>query len=199
MLPNDPGHSATVLVALAEIGGTPSQTIAGNVISVPPPAIELTAPPISAARKTSRNPAAVTRAPSRSGNPLLAAGDDEVALRIEVGVVDLRGSGLLGDAFTREQLQFETIGSLWHFDREAAVHTSGCLELRSLHRVDRGDLPVRHRAVRRGRDDPGDRAADVHVRTRMDDGTGVTASSAEQRRDQQESVQPHGALDYHSL
>ena len=69
MLPNDPGHKATVLVAFAEIGGTPSQTIAGNVISVPPPAIELTAPPMSAARKTSRNPPAVTRQ-SRLGSDL---------------------------------------------------------------------------------------------------------------------------------
>src|SRR5215204_5574332 len=109
MLPNDPGHSATVLVALAEIGGTPSQTIAGNVMSVPPPAIELTAPPISAARNTSRNPAAVTRSQARAENSLhLAAGDDEVALRIEVGVVYLRGTGLLRHAFTLEQLQFET-------------------------------------------------------------------------------------------
>src|SRR6185436_188094 len=69
MLPKDPGHSATVLVALAEIGGTPSQMIAGKVISVPPPATEFTAPPMSAARKTSRNPPAVTRQ-SRSGSDL---------------------------------------------------------------------------------------------------------------------------------
>ena len=61
MLPNDPGHRATVLVAFAEIGGTPSQTIAGKVINVPPPAIELTAPPMSAERNTSRNPDTVTR------------------------------------------------------------------------------------------------------------------------------------------
>src|SRR5688572_9118222 len=54
MLPNEPGHSATVLVAFAEIGGTPSHTMAGNVMSVPPPAIELTAPPTSAARNTSK-------------------------------------------------------------------------------------------------------------------------------------------------
>ena len=51
MLPKAPGHNATVLVAFATSGGTPSQTIAGNVSSVPPPAIELTAPPTAAARK----------------------------------------------------------------------------------------------------------------------------------------------------
>jgi hypothetical protein len=48
----DPGHSATVLVALAANGGTPSATTAGNVISVPPPATALIAPPTAAARNT---------------------------------------------------------------------------------------------------------------------------------------------------
>ena len=43
MLASEPGHSATVLVALAASGGTPSQTIAGKVMSVPPPATELIA------------------------------------------------------------------------------------------------------------------------------------------------------------
>ena len=66
MLPNEPGQSATVLVALAASAGIPSQTIAGNVRSVPPPAIELTAPPSRAARKTSRKPRKVTRARRRS-------------------------------------------------------------------------------------------------------------------------------------
>ena len=61
MLPKEPGQSATVLVALAEIGGSPSQTSAGNVSSVPPPAIELTAPARSAAVKTSSRPGADTR------------------------------------------------------------------------------------------------------------------------------------------
>src|SRR5688500_9188370 len=61
MLPNEPGHNATVLVALAESGGLPSQTIAGNVRSVPPPAIEFTAPPASAARNTRRKPPGDTR------------------------------------------------------------------------------------------------------------------------------------------
>jgi hypothetical protein len=49
MLPTVPGHNATVLVALAVIGGTPSHMSAGNVSRVPPPAIELTAPPAAAA------------------------------------------------------------------------------------------------------------------------------------------------------
>jgi hypothetical protein len=34
-----------VLVAFAETGGTPNASSAGNVSNVPPPAIELTAPP----------------------------------------------------------------------------------------------------------------------------------------------------------
>ena len=41
---NEPGQSATVLVALAAMAGTPSPNKAGKVRSVPPPAIEFTAP-----------------------------------------------------------------------------------------------------------------------------------------------------------
>src|SRR5258705_13676756 len=48
MLPTAPGHNATVLVALALIGGTPSAIRAGNVTSVPPPAMEFMTPPMSA-------------------------------------------------------------------------------------------------------------------------------------------------------
>src|SRR3954468_16548519 len=44
MLPSEPGQSATVLVALAVSGGTPSPMSAGKVSSVPPPAIALIAP-----------------------------------------------------------------------------------------------------------------------------------------------------------
>ena len=40
----DPGESDTVFVAFARIGSRPSQTSIGNVISEPPPAIELMAP-----------------------------------------------------------------------------------------------------------------------------------------------------------
>src|SRR5882762_1503194 len=53
MLPREPGHSATVLVALATSGVTPSATIAGNVSSVPPPAMELIAPAPRAATRAS--------------------------------------------------------------------------------------------------------------------------------------------------
>src|SRR5574338_842405 len=52
MLLNAPGHSATVLVALATSGGTPSAMSAGNVSNVPPPAIEFTMPPTAAATAT---------------------------------------------------------------------------------------------------------------------------------------------------
>jgi cell division ATPase FtsA len=55
MLPTAPGQSATVLVALAMSGDRPSQTMAGNVTSVPPPATELTALPTAAARKMRMN------------------------------------------------------------------------------------------------------------------------------------------------
>jgi len=41
MLPSEPGQIATVLVALAVTGGSPSQTSAGKESSVPPPATEL--------------------------------------------------------------------------------------------------------------------------------------------------------------
>src|SRR5678815_859995 len=40
MLPSEPGQIATVLVALAVIDGSPSQTSAGKESSVPPPATE---------------------------------------------------------------------------------------------------------------------------------------------------------------
>src|SRR5947199_336759 len=53
MLPSEPGHSATVLVALATSGVTPSATIAGNVSSVPPPAMAFTAPAPRAATSAS--------------------------------------------------------------------------------------------------------------------------------------------------
>src|SRR5438874_13627423 len=45
----DAGHSATVFVALARIGPTPTNSSAGNVITLPPPAIEFTTPPAMAA------------------------------------------------------------------------------------------------------------------------------------------------------
>src|ERR1051325_10825418 len=50
MPPNKPGHSATVLVALATFGSSPNQIKTGKVSSVPPPAIELTTPAKNAAR-----------------------------------------------------------------------------------------------------------------------------------------------------
>src|SRR5215217_4994713 len=49
MLPRDPGHIASVLVALALIDVTPSQTSVGKDTSVPPPATELIAPATDAA------------------------------------------------------------------------------------------------------------------------------------------------------
>ena len=49
MLPREPGQIATVLVALAVIDGSPSQTSAGKEINVPPPATELTPPARKAA------------------------------------------------------------------------------------------------------------------------------------------------------
>src|SRR5918992_2106656 len=67
MLPRAPGHSATVLVALATIGGTPSPTSAGNVSSVPPPAIELTAPATAEARTTRGRRSAAERSKAGSG------------------------------------------------------------------------------------------------------------------------------------
>src|SRR5436305_1106068 len=44
MLPSEPGHSATELVALATSGVTPSATMAGSGSMVPPPAMAFTAP-----------------------------------------------------------------------------------------------------------------------------------------------------------
>ena len=49
MLPSEPGQIATVLVALAVIDGSPSQTSAGKEINVPPPATELIPPARKAA------------------------------------------------------------------------------------------------------------------------------------------------------
>lgn len=42
-----PAHEAKVLVALAAIGGTPANNRAGKVIKPPPPAMELSTPPIT--------------------------------------------------------------------------------------------------------------------------------------------------------
>src|SRR3712207_1661316 len=67
MLPSAPGQSATVLVALATIGGIPSPTRAGKVSSVPPPAIELTAPATAEARTTSGRRSAAERSRAGSG------------------------------------------------------------------------------------------------------------------------------------
>jgi hypothetical protein len=49
MLPSDPGQIATVLVALATIGGKPRNSNTGKVTMVPPPATELMAPARKAA------------------------------------------------------------------------------------------------------------------------------------------------------
>src|SRR5882757_7847720 len=49
MLPEVPRTSASVLVALATIGGVPNRSSVGNVTSVPPPATALIAPPAAAA------------------------------------------------------------------------------------------------------------------------------------------------------
>jgi hypothetical protein len=48
-----PGHSATVLVALAIVVGSPVNTNVGNERKLPPPASEFSAPAISATRKSS--------------------------------------------------------------------------------------------------------------------------------------------------
>src|SRR5579884_643022 len=48
---NVPGQSATVLVALALMEGTPEKSKAGKAINPPPPATEFTIPPAMAAKK----------------------------------------------------------------------------------------------------------------------------------------------------
>jgi hypothetical protein len=50
MLATEPGHTAIVLVALAGMAGTPTKSNAGKEIKLPPPATELIAPDISAAK-----------------------------------------------------------------------------------------------------------------------------------------------------
>lgn len=51
MLAVTPVHSATVLVALAGMGGTPVNNSAGKPMKLPPPATAFSAPPRMAARK----------------------------------------------------------------------------------------------------------------------------------------------------
>jgi hypothetical protein len=46
-----PGKSARLLVAFAVTGGMPAHSISGNETTLPPPAIELTAPATNAATK----------------------------------------------------------------------------------------------------------------------------------------------------
>ena len=48
--PKRPGQRATVLVAFATFGSSPSQMSTGKVIRVPPPAMELIAPAANAAQ-----------------------------------------------------------------------------------------------------------------------------------------------------
>src|SRR5688572_24346070 len=67
MLPSAPGQSATVLVALATIGEMPRPTRAGKVSSVPPPAIELTAPATADATTTRGSRSAGVRSRAGSG------------------------------------------------------------------------------------------------------------------------------------
>jgi hypothetical protein len=55
MLLIDAGQRATVLVAFALSGGTPSAISAGKVTSVPPPAMAFITPATSAAATTSRS------------------------------------------------------------------------------------------------------------------------------------------------
>src|SRR5215467_8285532 len=47
-----PGQRATVVVVLASLVPTPVRTMAGSTTKVPPPATALSAPPITAARKS---------------------------------------------------------------------------------------------------------------------------------------------------
>ena len=51
MLATEPGHTATVLVALAGMGGTPVKMSAGKEKKLPPPATEFMAPARIAATK----------------------------------------------------------------------------------------------------------------------------------------------------
>src|SRR6266567_504830 len=53
-LATEPGHNATVLVALAWMGCTPAKIRLGKVRKLPPPATELSAPPSTAAMKRIR-------------------------------------------------------------------------------------------------------------------------------------------------
>ena len=55
MPPEVPMTNASVLVALAMIGGVPKKSRAGKVTNVPPPATALIAPPIAAASISPRN------------------------------------------------------------------------------------------------------------------------------------------------
>ena len=48
----DAGQMATVFVALARIGPTPTKSSAGKVMTLPPPAMAFTAPPAMAAPKS---------------------------------------------------------------------------------------------------------------------------------------------------
>src|SRR6185437_11319896 len=54
MLPREPGQMATVLVALAVMGGKPSHTRVGKETRVPPPATELIPPARKAAALAAR-------------------------------------------------------------------------------------------------------------------------------------------------
>ena len=81
-----PGHSATVLVALASTAGMPVANSAGNETKVPPPATAFSVPAITAAKEQEDGLADVQRV--------------ILAVQFEVGGLELAPicAGLIGDA-----------------------------------------------------------------------------------------------------
>src|SRR5665647_538294 len=96
MLVSVPGRSATVLVAFATSGESPAATMAGKVMSVPPPAIAFMMPPTNAAA------AAMTSRPA--------------------GTVMLCGDGRGAEWVSREQGRINSAGSArWRVERALLV------------------------------------------------------------------------------
>ena len=94
MLAAEPGQSATVLVALATMGGMPRAMSEGKVRSVPPPAIAFTPPP-SAETMTTSARVDVGERWSAAGMGGGASGITRTASIVSVGVSAERVSGFV--------------------------------------------------------------------------------------------------------
>lgn len=126
------------------------------------------------------------------GDERLTAGLDpaehEVSIRIQIRSIDASFPRVLDDRLSWKQFDVEAVGSLRHFDGEAAIRSSGGFELRSGLDVDGRDFPVRDWHFVFCRNNTCYRAAHAGlIRTGAHDGPGVARNDDEGRQRQQKT------------